>query len=54
MGKTWKYTVYTAQEQLFKIQILNLCMNWENLYLNLSFTAENRMQNSHKIRMATF
>ena len=30
--------VYTAQDQHFKIQILNLWMNWEKLWPNLSIT----------------
>ena len=47
LGKTWKYS-YTAQDQHFKIQILNLWMNWETLFPNLSFTVENNMGNSHK------
>ena len=31
--------VCKAQDQRLKIQILNLWMNWENLYPNLSFTS---------------
>ena len=46
--------VSTAQDQHFKIQILKLWMNWENLCPNLSFTVENKMENSHKERMVTF
>ena len=38
----------TAQDQNFKIQILNPWMNWETFCLNLSFTVENKMENSHK------
>ena len=33
---------------IFKIQILNLWMSWENLCPNLTFTVENKMGNSHK------
>ena len=35
--------VYTAQDQRFKIQMLNLWMNWEKLYPNVSFTVENKI-----------
>ena len=45
-GKNLK--VYTAQDQHFKIQILNLWINWEKLCPNFSFTVENKMGNSHK------
>ena len=47
LGKTQKCT---AQDQHFKIQILNLWMNWENLLPNLSFTVENKMGNLHKTK----
>ena len=40
--------MYAAQDQHFKIQILNLWVNWETLCPNLSFTVENKMENSHK------
>ena len=40
--------IYTAPDQHFKIPMLNLWMSWENLCLNLSFTVENMMENSHK------
>ena len=42
-----KYT-HIARDQHFKIQILNLWMNWEKLCPNLSFTIENKMGNLHK------
>ena len=37
-----------SQDQLFKIQIFNIWMNWEKLSPNLSFTVENKIRNSHK------
>ena len=40
--------IYTAPEQHFKIPMLNLCMIWEKLCPNLSFTVENDMDNSHE------
>ena len=40
--------IYTAPDQHFKIEMLNLWMSWENLCPNLSFTVENKMENSHK------
>ena len=40
--------IYTAPGQHFKILILNLWMSLENLCPNLSFTVENKMENSHK------
>ena len=40
--------VYTAIDQHFKISMLNLWMSWENVCPNLSFTVENKMENSHK------
>ena len=46
----WKKlgSIYTInQDQHFKIQILNLWMNWEKLCPNLSFTVENKLGNSH-------
>ena len=46
--------VYPAQDQHFKIQILNLWMNWENLCPNLSITNENKMDNSNKKGLVTF
>ena len=42
--------IYTAPDQHFKIQMLNLRMSWENLCPNLSFTVENKMGNSRKRR----
>ena len=39
---------YTAPDQHFKIPILSIWMSWENLCSNLSFTVENKMENSHK------
>ena len=36
------------QEASFEMQILNLWINWEILYPNLSLTVENNMGNSHK------
>ena len=40
--------IYTAPDQHFKMQMLNLRMSWGNLCLNLSSTVENKMGNSHK------
>ena len=40
--------IYTAPDQHFKIQMLNLWMSWENLCPNLTFFLENKMGNSHK------
>ena len=40
--------MYTAPDQHFKMQMLNLWMSWENLCPNLSFTVENKMEDSHK------
>ena len=40
--------IYTAQDQHFKIQILNIWMNWERIWSNLSFTVENIMGNLQK------
>ena len=40
--------MYTAPDQHFKIPMLNLLMSWENLCPNLSFTVENKMENSRK------
>ena len=39
---------YTAPDQHFKIQMLNLWMSWENLCPNLTFTVESKMGNSNK------
>ena len=39
---------YAAQNQNFKIQVLNLWVNWENLSHNLRFTVENKVENSDK------
>ena len=36
------------QDQYFKFQILILWMNWEKLCPYLSFTVENKMENSYK------
>ena len=35
-------------DQNLKIPMLNLLMSWENLCPNLSFTVENKIENSHK------
>ena len=40
--------IYTAPDQHFKIQMLNLWMSWENLCPNLTFTVKNKVRNSHK------
>ena len=40
--------IYKAQDQHFKIHILNLWMNRERIWPNLSFTFENKMGNLHK------
>ena len=40
--------IYTAPDQHFKIQMLNLWMSLEILFPNLSFTVENKTGNSHK------
>ena len=37
--------IYTAPDQHFKIQMLNLWMSWENLCPNLTFTIENKVGN---------
>ena len=42
------YVLSTAQGHHFKIHILNLWMNWENLYRNVRFTLEKKIRNSHK------
>ena len=47
LGKAFKY-IYSAPDEHFKIQMLNLWMSWENLCPNLTFTVENKMENSHK------
>ena len=39
---------YTAPNQHFKIQMLNLWMGWKNVCPNVSFTVENKIRNSHK------
>ena len=36
------------EKQHFKIQILNLWMNWEKLCPNLSFTVKTNIENSQK------
>ena len=41
-------SIYIAQDQHFKIKILNLWMNWEKLCSNLSLTVGNKMGNLHK------
>ena len=46
IGKNSK--IYTASDQHFKIQILNLWMSWE------TFTVENKMGNSHKREWSYF
>ena len=46
--------IYTAPDQDFKIQMLNLWMSWENLCPNLGFTVESKMGNSHKRRWSHF
>ena len=40
--------IYAAPDQHFKVPMLNLWMSWKNLCPNLSFTIENKMENSHK------
>ena len=45
LRKTWKYA---QPRPTFKIPMLNLWTSWENVYPNLSFTVENKMENSHK------
>ena len=47
----WENLVYTVQDQLFKIQILNLWTNWERTCPNLIFAVENKMGNLHKKRI---
>ena len=51
--KNWKYTQPKTNDQHFRIQILNLWMNWEKLFPNLSFPVENEMGNLHKKWMVT-
>ena len=46
--KNLEIYTYTAPDQRFKVQTLNLWMSWENLCPNLTFTLENKMRNSHK------
>ena len=46
--------LYAAQNQHFKIKILNLWMIWEKLCPNLSFTVENKMGNLHKKEWSHF
>ena len=46
--------IYTAPDQHFKIQMLNLWMSWKNLCPNLSFTVENKMGNLHERRWSHF
>ena len=53
LGKTWKYS-YRPQGQHFKIQILNLWVNLENSFPNLSFTFEKKIGNWHKKRWSHF
>ena len=43
---------YTAQH--FEIQILNLWMNWEKLYPNLTVTVEKKTGNLHEKRRSRF
>ena len=40
--------VYIAQDQHFKIQILDLMIYWEKLCPNLSLTVDNKIGNSQK------
>ena len=40
--------VCTAEDQQFKIQILNPWINWKMLFPNLKPTVENKMGNSHE------
>ena len=47
-------SIYIAQDQHFKIKILNLWMNWENLCNNLSLTVGNKMRNLHKKGLSHF
>ena len=49
IGKNFE--VYTAQDQHFKTQCLNLWMNWERICLNSRLIVENKMRNLHKKRM---
>ena len=49
-----KLEIYTAPDQHFKIQMLNLWMSWKNLCPNLSFTVENKMGNLHERRWSHF
>ena len=46
--------IYTAPDQHFKIQMLNLWMSWESLCPNLSFTVENKIRNLHKSGWSNF
>ena len=44
----WEKLGNIHHRPIFKIQMLNLWMSWENLCPNLTFTVENKMGNSHK------
>ena len=46
--------IYTAPDQNFKMQMLNLWMSWKNVCPNLSFTVENKMGKSHKRGLSHF
>ena len=54
LGKIWKCSpgqlIFKKSQfsSSFRIHILNLCMNWEKLLPNLSFTLKNTMGNLHK------
>ena len=52
MNREKRGSIHSSRPTL--IQILNLRMNWERIYPNLSFTVENKMGNLHKERMVTF
>ena len=46
--------IYTAPDQHFKIPMLKRWMSWENLCPNLSFTVQNKVDNSHKKEWSHF
>ena len=50
----WKNLETLTYDQHSKIAILNVWMNGERLYPNLSFTVENKIGNLHKVRLLTF
>ena len=49
-----KISLLIGKTNTQKIPIWNLWRNWENLYLCLSFTVENKIGNLHKMRLLTF